>query len=283
MKEKTRTFSWSRINSYAFCPMLYKHRYIDKIMPIRKAAALSLGYAMSCSIQKYRQTGKKDDAFLAFVDAWEIDGKVLVSRKADDPRRSVERGLEILSAYIEQYPDEPENIVQPEVSFNIEVMPDVFYTGRIDAVIRLNDGSLAIIEDKTTSRLGGTFFTKLKGSFQVLGYLWVANEMGLFNIDEKKQMPKCWLNAIYIHPTTLRFERDITIKSTRTLERAKENMLLWIKQIFLAEKNDLFPCNDVDNSQCMAYGGCDYLSLKYAPKRLYDRIVEHEFMAKTYR
>ena len=282
MKEK-RTFSWSRINSYAFCPMLYKRRYIDRIVPTRKATALSLGYAMSCGIQRYRQTGKKSDTFSAFVDAWESDGKVLMPKKSDDPRRSVERGLEILDAYIEQYPDEYDNIVQPEVSFNVEMTPDINFTGRIDAVTRLNDGSLAIIEDKTTSRLGDSFFTKLKGSSQILWYLWVANKMGLFEVDGKKQMPKCWLNAIYIHPTTLRFERDITIKSTKTLEYAKNNMLLWIKQIFLAEKNDLFPYDDIDNSQCSAYGGCDYLPLKHASQPLYDRIVKHEFMTKVYR
>lgn len=276
-KNKTCKFSWSKINSYAFCPQLYKHRYVEKLKPVKKATALSLGYCMSCGVQKFRQTGEKDAAYKAFTDAWETDGKVLPSRKKDDPRRSIERGLEILSAYVDEYPEESDSIVQPEVSFSIEVAPDILFNGRIDAVVRLQDGNLAIIEDKTTSRLGNTFFTKLKGSSQILWYLWVANKMGLFEIDGIKQTPKCLLNAIYIHPTTLRFERDITIKSTSTLELAKDNMLQWIKQIFLAEEKDLFPINNVDNSQCTAYGGCDYLPLKFAPKNLRDRIIENEF------
>lgn len=279
-KKEKRKFSWSRINSYAFCPQLYKHRYIEKLTPIKKAMALSLGYCISCGIQKYRQTGKKDDVYKAFVDAWEVDGKVLMSRKTDDPRRSVERGLEILSAYVDHYPDELASIVQPEVSFNIEVAPDIIFNGRLDGVIRIQDGSLAIIEDKTTSRLGDSFFTRLKGSSQILWYLWVANKMGLFKIDDKTQMPKCWLNAIYIHPTTLRFERDITIKSTRLLECAKDNMLSWVDQILLAEKNNFFPYNDVDNSQCVAYGGCDFLPLKYASSSLKERIIKNEFTTK---
>jgi len=266
------TFSWSKINSYAFCPTLYKYRYVDRCVPKKKAVALALGSAMSHGVKKFRQTGKKNDAFKAFVDIWETEGKVLLSRKKDDPQRSVERGLEILSAYIDEYPEEPDSIVQPEVSFKIEVAPNIIFNGRIDAVVRLPDKSLAIIEDKTTSRLGPSFFVKLKGSSQVLWYLWVANEMGLFNVDGKKYMPKCWLNAIYIHHETLRFERDITIKSVRTLECAKRNMLTWINQILTAEKNNLFPLNDVDNTQCSAYGGCDYLPLKYAPDNLKSRI-----------
>lgn len=274
-----RTFSWSRINSYAFCPQLYKHRYIEKIKPKKKALALSLGYAMSCGVQTFRQTGKKDETLKSFTDAWKEDGKVLKLIKGDDPIRSVERGLEILSAYIDNYPDEADHIVQPEVAFNVEIMPNVIFNGRIDAVTRMSDGSLAIIEDKTTSRLGSTFFTRLKGSSQILWYLWVANNLGLFNVDGKTHMPKCILNAIYIHKENLRFERDITIKSTNILECAHQNMLNWINQIFLAEEKDFFPCNDIDNSQCSAYGGCDYLSLKYTPKKLKDRFIQNEFVS----
>lgn len=286
MTEKTnepRKFSWSKINSYAFCPQLYKHRYVEKLTPIKKATALSMGYCMSCGVQSFRQTGEKDKAYAGFVDAWETDGKVLLSRKKDDPRRSVERGLEILSAYVDNYPEEPDTIVQPEVAFNLEIAPGIFFRGRIDAVVRLQDRSLAIDEDKTTSRLGDSFFTKLKGSSQILWYLWVANKLGLFEIEGKKNMPKCLLNAIYIHPEKLRFERDITIKSTKTLECARDNMLQWIKQITMAEENDLFPLDDIDNSQCTAYGGCDFLPLKYASDSLKDRIIKNEFKIREKR
>lgn len=274
---ETRKFSWSKINSYAFCPMLYKHRYVERLKPVKKAVALSMGYCISCGLQSFRQAGEKDKAYMSFVNAWERDGKVLLSRKVDDSRRSVERGLEILNAYAKQYPEEADSIVQPEVSFNIEVASNIIFTGRIDAVVRLRDRSLAIIEDKTTSRLGDSFFTRLKSSSQILWYLWVANKMGLFEIEGKKNMPKCLLNAIYIHHEKLRFERDITIKSVKTLECARDNMLQWIKQIIKAEELNLFPYNDVDNSMCTAYGGCDFLPLKYAPSSLRDRIIKNEF------
>ncbi len=278
-----KTFSWSKINSYAACPMLYKHRYVERLQPVRKAPALVLGSCVASGLNAFRQTGTKDATFSAFTKTWIKEGKILALKKADDPRRSVERGLEILDAYIKEYPKEPDNIVQPEVSFKIEVASNIVFNGRIDAVIRLNDGSLAIIEDKTTSRLGPTFFTKLKGSSQILWYLWVANKMGLFDVEGKKQMPKCWLNALYIHDKTERFERDITIKSTRTLDLAQKNMLVWIEQIFWAEKTDTFPYNDVDNDTCSKYGGCDYLPLKYASDSLKERIIKNEFIVKEER
>jgi len=272
-----RNFSWSRINTYASCPLKYKHRYLDHLVPVKKAPALSLGYCMSRGLQSYRQSGSRDDAFSAFMAAWEEDGKVLPMERDEDPRRSVERGLEILGNYTEEHPTEADSVVKPEVSFEVEAAPGINFIGRIDAIIRMADKSLAIIEDKTTSRLGVTYFSRMRGSSQVLWYMWVANKLGLFEIEGKKQMPKCIINAIYIHKETRRFERDIAMKSSKVLELAHQNMLTWINRILAAEEDDCFPLNDVDNSICTAYGGCDYLPLKYLEGSLRDRIVKNEF------
>lgn len=276
-----RNFSWSRINTFANCPYRYKLRYIDHIVPVKKAPALALGYAMSCGLKAYRQTGDRDAAFTGFTDAWKEDGQVLLVKKEDDPRRSVERGLEILGNYMDKYPDEPDMFVRPEVKFDIEVAPGINFTGRIDGVVRLIDGSLAIDEDKTTSRMGKTYFPNLRGSSQILWYLWVAKEMGLFDVEGKKHSPKCLLNALYIHPETDFFDRDITIKSARVLDLARDNMLMWINRIIAAEEADCFPMNDVDNSRCIEYGGCDYLPLKYLRGSLRERIIKNEFKSSV--
>jgi len=272
-----RNFSWTRISCFADCPYKYKLRYLDHLRPIKKASALSLGYCMSRGLQTYRQTGNQDKAVDAFIAAWKEDRKVLLLEKKDDPRRSVERGLEILKNYVEEFPEEKTFVVAPEVNFETEVAPSINFIGRIDAVIRMADESLAIIEDKTTSRLGPSYFTRLKGSSQVLWYMWVANKLGLFDLEGKKQMPKCLINAIYIHAETRRFERDITVKSVKTLEQAQQNMLKWINRIIAAEEANCFPRNDLDNSVCTAYGGCDYLPLKYVAESLKERIIKKEF------
>lgn len=272
-----RNFSWSRINTFANCPQRYRYRYIDHLIPIKKTPALALGSCMAKGVQAYRQTGSKDNAIDAFIAEWKKDGEVLLVKKEDDSRRSVERGLEILGNYIDEFPKEKDLVVRPEVFFELEVAPGINFTGRIDAVIRMVDKSLAIIEDKTTSRLGPSYFTRLKGSSQILWYMWVANKLGLFELEGKKQMPKCLVNAIYIHQETKRFERDITIKSERILEQAHQNMLNWINQIIAAEEANCFPMNDVDNSRCVEYGGCDYLPLKYSTGSLRDRIIKNEF------
>jgi hypothetical protein len=257
--------------------MKYKKRYVEGITPKKKSKALSLGFCMASALNGFRQTGSKDEGIKFFTKAWEEDGQNLVLKKDDDSRRSVERGLEIFSNYVNNYPDEPNSIVQAEIKFEHQIAEGIIFNGRIDGVIRLSDGSLAIIEDKTTSRLGDSYFVRMKGSSQVLWYMWVANKLGLFCLNAKVQLPKCYINAIYIHDKTNRFERDITMKTEDTLELASENMLKWIHQIQKAERDDHFPLNDVDNSVCTAYGGCEYLPLKYAKKSQYDRLLNTEF------
>jgi len=271
-------YSWSKIKCFADCPMKYKKRYVDRIYPRKKSTALCLGYCMSCGLNAYRKTGSLDAAQQEFMNGWKEDGQILLLKKEDDPRRSVERGLEILYNYIETYPDEPSRTVQSEIKFEHEVANGIIFNGRIDGVLRLDDGSFAIIEDKTTSRLGDSYFVKMKGSSQVLWYMWVANELGLFNIDGHKQLPKCFINAIYIHHERDRFERDITMKTEKALTMSMMNMLDWIRQIQVAEATELFPFNDVDNSICTAYGGCEYLPLKYATGRMYERILNSDFV-----
>lgn len=277
-----RTFSWSRINAYARCPSYYEKLYIEKIVPIKKSPALSLGRNMAKGLDAYRTTGDKDKAIKAFTSSWEKEGKILAVTKDIDSKRSVERSLEILSNYIERYPDDPCNVIKPEISFKVPITDDILFIGRIDGVFRLADDSLAIIEDKTASRLGDSYFVRMKGSSQALWYMWAANELGLFEVEGKKHMPKCIINAIYIHHENNRFERSMTIKTSRLLNLAYENMKLWIQQILKAEELDLFPMNDVDNSVCTAYGGCEYLPLKYATGTMRERILRNEFKAKVF-
>ncbi len=263
---KERSFSWSRIDTFITCPYRYYLRYVKNISSKRKAKALAAGSTIAKFLEVFR-TGKSykdciNDVCL-YVDQKEKDN--LFWKKIDDPQRSVERLLEIMFAYTVHYPNEPNQIIQPEITFeypffltfNNEEMKIIF-NGRLDGVIE-SDHSFALIEDKTTSRLGDTFFKEKIDSFQVLWYLWVAQKMGLFDVSGKKQSPKCLINAIYIHATNCRFEREITIKSNQSLECSFQQMQIWLKCILLAEKQNQFPKNF---NSCQNYKGCEYLHLR---------------------
>jgi hypothetical protein len=284
---KTRTFSYSRILDYATCPHKHYLRNVCGIVSKNKHKALSFGHCMSEGMREWRKAGDLNSAKEAFVKAWDLDGKNLkMTFDIDDPKdyRTVKRGFEILQAYANEYPSEPQQTLQSEIKFDgiflgVVEETEIYLRGRIDSIFTIGN-DISIDEDKTTSQLGPMFFNSLRDSMQVGLYLWVANQLGLFNIGNKPTTPRCILNAILVHPKETRFARDITIKSRSKLRAVKNNCLDWARQILIAEKLNIFPMNDVDNSICTKYGGCDYLPLRYVDGSMRERLLEAEYVIK---
>jgi len=278
--DEIRKFSVSRIDSFINCPQLYKLRYIDRLSPKKKKPSLSAGYLMSCGVEAFRKTGSSDAAGKAFMEAFNPEVDKLEMTKDKDPLRSIQRLLEILLNYCDYYPDEPNAVIKPEIRFELPLdpsLPNVKMRGKLDAIERFDDGSPVVFEDKTTTRLGDTFFAGHKESLQVCTYLWAANTLGLFEID-KKTSPKCVINAIYIHAEKSRLERDFTIKNPLVLENTRLNLVSWIKKIFEAEKSGEFPHN---YGWCKQYGGCDFRDLRNAYRgSLYDKLIASNFVVR---
>jgi len=270
-------FSYSKISAFIECPKKFYWRYVEHLRPKRKSPALALGSCMAYGLAEYRRTGSQDGARKAFVERWEEEGRILEKTKDADPLRSVARGLEILSEYMQSYPDDPTNFVRPEVTFEDEVAPGIIFQGRLDGVVRLDDGTMAVNEDKTASRWGDSYFRKLHHSYQVLWYLWIAKKLGLFDLG-KKSSPKCVVRVIYIHRQSYKFPSDLVIKSSRQVEDAFKEMLQWIKLIQRCVADNHFPKGDAEI--CLKYGGCDYLPLRGASQRLKDSLIEHEYERK---
>lgn len=293
----TRYFSWSKILDYATCPQKYYLRQVLGIQPKAKAKPLVMGSCVSMAIRSFRKGEGEAAALAAFMSTWEKEGKVLLLKPdPDQPKdfRTVQRGLELIQEYIQKYPDEPKHIAEPEVPFEIPLFTtemsvegalveaeefEIILRGRIDGVI-VPGADINIIEDKTTSQLGETFLPNLAGSLQIKIYLWAADQYGLFEVGGKKKTPRCLMNAMRVHPTEFRFKRDITIQSRPQLELAKENVINWIKRILEAEKDGNFPLNDVDNTVCTKYGGCEYLPLRYKTGSVRESLLKHEYIIK---
>ena len=266
-------YSHSRIAAYMMCPEKYKKRYIERIVPKKKAKPLALGSCMAEALATYREKDDHERARESFMKTWVRDGRVLDVSKEDDPLRSVERGLEILNEYMKTYPEDPEEFVHPEVRFEEEIMDGVMFRGRIDGVINF-EGDIAIDEDKTASRLGPFYFKQLGDSFQVKWYMAIAKRLGLFELSKRK-VPRCLMNVSYIHPTTFRFERQVAPKTNALLNESLERLKSWIRQIQLATEHGLFP--KADSEICLKYGGCEYLPLRDASPSITASLMKHEY------
>ncbi len=291
-----RFFSYSKILDFATCPQKYHLRQVLGIQPAQKSKALAMGSCVSMALRAFRSGEGEKGARQAFMDTWEKEGKVLrLESHPDFPKdfRTVKRGIELIHEYIQKYPDDPERTIEPEVAFEVPLFTEVenhvdgeplndtevILRGRIDGVF-IDGNDINIGEDKTTSQLGETFLPNLAGSLQIKIYLWAADQRGLFEVGGKKRTPRCLMNAMRVHPTEFRFKRDITIQSRPQLELAKENVINWIKRILAAEKDGNFPLNDINNTICTMYGGCEYLPLRYKTGSVRESLLRNEYTIK---
>lgn len=257
------------------CPRKYKLRWIEGLKPKTKSKALALGACMADAVAAFREGKERTEVFDVFMESWKENGSILELDREEDPRRSVPRALEILTNYMEEHPDEPEMMLMPEVRFEEEVtFEDIQFKwrGRIDGVARI-DGDVTIIEDKTASMWGKSSFNDLQDSYQVMSYLKVGKDRGLF-----ENIPKVLLNVIYIHAKNFQGSgepRRIVRKFNRDIDNAWNEICSWIKQIEIMRELDHFPC--ADSKICGMYGGCEYLPLKYASDQQKEILTKTEY------
>jgi len=271
-------YSHSRIDDFMDCPEKYRKRHIQRLYPKKRSAPLALGGCMAAGLAAFRASkdisdldGRIDMAHKGFIKKWMKEGKVLALKKDDDPKRSVHRGLEILTEYCQTYPNDPEETVQPEIWFDEEIAPGIRYRGRIDAVMRTSD--FVITEDKTTSWLTTTYMRQQRSSYQVLWYLWIAKKLGLFDICGKR--PKLMLNIIKIDPAKTDFQRQIVPKTFKEIDQSFPRLLDWIKTIQMHKKANIWPM--ANSKVCLKFGGCEYLPLRDASPTIRAALLEHEY------
>lgn len=267
-----KKYSHSRIATFMECPHKYYLRDILRIVPKKKAKPLVLGGCMADGLACFRETGDIDKAENAFIKKWRDEDQTLDVKKDADPKRSVERGLEILGEYALTYPDDPSQVVKPEVRFDEEIAPGIRFRGRIDGLMDVDD--LAIVEDKTTSWLTATYLSQQQKSFQVLWYLWIARKLGYFKLS-KSGRPKLLFNAILIDEKKFEFVRRTIPKTNKEIDAAFDRLLEWIGLMQLAEENNIFP--KADMKVCLKWGGCDYLPLRDAMGSIHDRLLKNEY------
>ena len=274
-----KRFSFTKINTFITCPRKFYLNYCLKLVPRTKSKALAAGFVMSQALDVYRRTNDVKLGIDEMIKTWKTPEADCLDFDADaDPQRSLERLIEIFKAYARFYPDESKFIIMPEVTFQhplADFNDEIVFDGRTDGCL-LVDGTPALIEDKTTSRMGDFFFREKSNSFQIFWYLWVAKEMGFFKVGDKSTTPKAYINGIYIHSKTDRFERKMTIKTNRSLDYAKDQMVMWIKAIIRANEAGSWPC---DYGHCEDYGGCQYKCLQGVDleSKMFSRIAQANF------
>ena len=151
--------SYSQISTFSICPLHYKLRYILKV-PVVPSAALSFGSSIHSAMKDFYTLVKKGERPTkklitdALSDSWEKEGYTTKSHE----EKYFQRGKDYLKQYLK---NEFNPKVTPEVIEQSFVVPLPFKSnekrlkigGKIDRVDTFSDGSIEVIDYKTSVKL----------------------------------------------------------------------------------------------------------------------------------
>ena len=124
--------STSRLNLWSKCPLAFRFRYIDGIAsPV--TASLFLGKVVHVALESYyrrRQIGQMpvpEDSVSFIEPAWDAmsEEELMEWDSASESTKCRSQAIDLVSAYIREYADQPERIVAMEASLDTPLLdPD---------------------------------------------------------------------------------------------------------------------------------------------------------------
>lgn len=264
------------------CPAKFDLSINQGWQPRRKSGALGFGAAFHEGMAQWYKTGDPNLARQAIEDSWQ-EGPI-------DDYRTKQRCIQTFDEYIKVYPSESFVPVPGpdgpfiEVPFAIDTgtclshcqvcgfdgneygihvcvrckspLEPIEYGGIFDGLVEFN-GSVYILEHKTTSMLGPTYFYQFKPNNQVTGYVWGASQLSGMRVGG------AIINAICVTKTgKAKFERHLTT-------RQPEDIARWLRDVWTS-------CNEIDHHKrtghwpmrtpsCMQYGMCAFHGVHVLP------------------
>lgn len=274
---------YSIFSTLLTCEEKARLRYLIGLVPYEEPPALSFGSAIHAGVDMWHRTRSIQEARAGFLNEIKRRGSILPVSMDTDERRSIERGIYLLEAYIEKYENEPYEVMRRsddgtpyvEMAFSVHIMDwrdrPVHYVGKIDAIKRsLVDGRPRIFELKTTSRGLAWYLDQVRPNHQITGYYLGAQAA---NID----VAGCMWDCVYVSDRRpdpkkggwmtfgIDIEKDFGRRETRRSEVDINEFLADVRYAatrWLAlQESSLKRWTRNAPGACYMYGGCQYLEV----------------------
>ena len=251
--------TYSLIQTFKDCRRKAKYRYIDELSPRVTPKALALGQLVHLGLQEYYKQG-----YYTPVPA---------ANSLDSYDTAMAR--EMILGYIKLYSSNGYEIIHIEKPFEGEIPKSnrALFSGKIDLIVRKEDGGYWIEEHKTTSYLGAAYLERLWLDSQIIGYAYAGrNYLGLeikgviYDIIRKGIRPKktetqeAWserCKAFYSSPEAY-FRQEILFTESDYKNFEEELYQASESYIEAKEKNHFYK----NTSQCFHWGRpCPYLPI----------------------
>lgn len=126
------------------------------------------------------------------------------------------------------------------------------YGGIFDGVVEFS-GSVYVLEHKSTSIMGGSYFNQFKPNNQVTGYCWAAGQMSGLPVGG------AIINAIGVYKAgATKFDRHITGRFPEEIVEWLDNVYMVCVQLKTSELTNTWPKS---TNACTLYGLCEFYSV----------------------
>lgn len=183
---------YSTISTFQSCKEKARLNYVKGYRSTIEKPSLAFGAAFHTAVAIYLRSHDLDRAQRAFLKAAKRRGDVLPISADDEEKRSLERGLALLSHYVTKYQNEPFEVMKrpdtgetyTEIGFAVHIMDwrdrPVMYIGKIDSIKRSRtDGRPYNFELKTTGQGLSQFLLQVRPNHQISGYHMGATLLGI--------------------------------------------------------------------------------------------------------
>jgi len=265
---------YTSLSTFLVCRKKYYWRIIRGIVGKEPPLAAEFGRCIHLALDIWHKEHDLEKTIKAFTDVF--------VESPDDEKRTIAVGRKLLSLYAEKYEHEGFKVLACEQEFNVPLpLPPFRLRGRIDKIIEW-DGAVLVMDHKTTSRLGGEFFYKIKPNMQFDGYIWAARQIGY---------PSCngiLLDALLVAkgltiPSQLSrltpLARSVDFRTEQDINRYVNNVTSIIRDLELCYKTDVWYEN---TESCCDFVECPYRRICKEEESLHDRIIEMDFKVEPW-
>lgn len=176
----------TRLSTYRRCPRQHLYRYELGLSRIREQTPLRFGGAFHAGMEAHNQGADPHTTIEQAVASYEV-----VPDWADTIEWAVERETlrQLLAGHLWRYEQDNLSFVEVERSFDIPLVnPDTkalsrtfTLAGKIDGIVRLPDGRLAVLEYKTSGEdigVDSDYWLRLRCDPQISQYALAARALG---------------------------------------------------------------------------------------------------------
>ena len=270
MRENDRkSFDYTAMSTFLGCQRRYDLRINQGYVRKQVLLAPNFGGAIHKALDSWYEDKDIEKAVEVF------NGEFQEDLERDD-KRTNKMGKWILENYDKQYKDQPWELMICERAFDIDLPNGNKFTGRIDKIIKWGN-CLWIVDHKTTSSLGASYFNMAEPNMQFPGYCWAARRQGY---DVKGVIVDAILVAKGLLPGVGKNDR-LTPLARYDLYYTPDALDEWLQTIMetqeaikQAEEKDKWTPNF---DACTHFGECQFRKVCKEGKELRQRVLEMDY------